>query len=82
MPKPEPFGYFRVEPFIGWTDCSEADDGAMALYDQAAVDALERERDELKALLKESVDLIEVFTPQEADTVRKVRVAIAKGEKP
>ena len=49
MPKPEPFGYFRVEPFVGWTDCSETDEGAMALYDQAAVDSLERERDELLA---------------------------------
>ena len=51
MPKPEPFGYFRAEPFVGWTDCSEADDGAMALYDQAAVDALERERDELALII-------------------------------
>lgn len=50
MPKPEPFGYFRAEPF-GWTDCSETDDGAMALYDQAAVDALERERDDLALII-------------------------------
>ena len=27
----EPFGYFKAEPF-GWTDCSETDDGAIALY--------------------------------------------------
>ena len=50
MPKPEPFGYFRAEPF-GWTDCAETDEGAMALYDQAAVDALERERDELALII-------------------------------
>ena len=30
-PEPEPFGYFRAEPF-GWTDCSETDEGAIALY--------------------------------------------------
>ena len=30
-PQPEPFGYFRAEPF-GWTDCAETDEGAKALY--------------------------------------------------
>ena len=50
MPKPEPFGYFRAEPF-GWTDCAETDEGSMALYDQAAVDSLERERDELALII-------------------------------
>ncbi len=30
-PEPEPFGYFKDEPF-GWTDCSETDEGAIALY--------------------------------------------------
>ncbi len=30
-PAPEPFGYFKSEPF-GWTDCAETDDGAIALY--------------------------------------------------
>lgn len=30
-PEPEPFGYFKDEPF-GWTDCAETDDGAIALY--------------------------------------------------
>ena len=28
----EPFGYFKAEPF-GWTDCSEDDEGAVALYE-------------------------------------------------
>ena len=28
----EPFGYFKSEPF-GWTDCSEDDEGAVALYE-------------------------------------------------
>ena len=31
-PTPEPFGYFKSEPF-GWTDCAETDDGAIALFD-------------------------------------------------
>ena len=30
-PEPEPFGYFKSEPF-GWTDCAETDDGAIALF--------------------------------------------------
>ena len=30
-PEPEPFGYFKAEPF-GWTDCAETDDGSIALY--------------------------------------------------
>ena len=30
--KPEPFGYFKAEPF-GWTDCAETDEGAIALYE-------------------------------------------------
>lgn len=29
----EPFGYFRAGPF-GWTDCAEADEGAVALYER------------------------------------------------
>lgn len=32
VPEPEPFGYFKSEPF-GWTDCAETDDGAIALYE-------------------------------------------------
>lgn len=30
--KPEPFGYFKAEPF-GWRDCAETDEGAIALYE-------------------------------------------------
>ena len=40
MSKLEPFGYFRAEPF-GWTDCAETDDGAVPLFDHAAIAALE-----------------------------------------
>ena len=32
----EPFGYFRALPF-GWEDCSEKDEGAIALYEQSVV---------------------------------------------
>ena len=32
MVTPEPFGYFKAEPF-GWTDCAETDEGATALYE-------------------------------------------------
>ena len=39
----EPFGYFRAEPF-GWTDCAETDEGAVALYDQETVNALQEQR--------------------------------------
>lgn len=35
----EPFGYFKAEPF-GWTDCAEDAEGAVPLYDQAAIDEL------------------------------------------
>ena len=56
----EPFGYFRAEPF-GWTDCAETDEGAVALYDQETVDALQgrcdellKQRDELLAALVEA----------------------------
>jgi len=34
--KPEPFGYFRAQPF-GWEDCAQGDDGAQALYDDDAI---------------------------------------------
>lgn len=31
--RPEPYGYFRAEPF-GWADCAETDEGAVALYEE------------------------------------------------
>ena len=45
---PEPFGFFKAEPF-GWTDCAETDEGAQPLFDQAAIDAISKQRDELLA---------------------------------
>ena len=42
---PEPFGYFKAEPF-GWRDCAETDEGAVALYEapQPQADARDAER--------------------------------------
>lgn len=48
---PEPFGYFRAEPF-GWTDCAETDDGAVPLYEQRDIEALVKQRDGLLAALE------------------------------
>ena len=47
----EPFGYFRAEPF-GWTDCAETDEGAVALYDQETVNAMQGRCDELLEALE------------------------------
>lgn len=59
----EPFGYFRVEPF-GWVDCGENDEGAVVLYDQETVNALQercdellKQRDELLAALEAVQDV-------------------------
>lgn len=47
---PEPFGYFRAEPF-GWTDCAPDDDGAIPLYERtqsARIAELEAEVERLR----------------------------------
>lgn len=54
----EPFGYFKAEPF-GWTDCAETDEGAVKLYDQAAIDELVKQRDELLAAAKKYIGAID-----------------------
>lgn len=46
----EPFGYFKAEPF-GWTDCDECDPDAKPMWDDAAMCAVEKQRDELLAAL-------------------------------
>lgn len=48
---PDPFGYFKPEPF-GWTDCAESDDDAIPLYDKVAIKLIEKQRDELLAALE------------------------------
>lgn len=55
---PEPFGYFKPEPF-GWTDCAETDDDAIQLFDKAAIRLIEKQRDELLAALEGLADDIE-----------------------
>lgn len=52
---PEPFGYFKPEPF-GWTDCAETDDGAIPLFDKVAIRSIQKQRDELLAALREISD--------------------------
>ena len=47
----EPFGYFRALPF-GWEDCSEKDEGAVALYEQSVIDSLLLEIASLQEELK------------------------------
>lgn len=50
-PMPEPFGYFRPEPF-GWTDCAETDEGAQPLFDVQAVHGLAIELASLQAAIR------------------------------
>jgi hypothetical protein len=53
---PEPFGYFKAEPF-GWTDCGESDEKAIPLYEQAVVEDLKGSdavRDRLAVLLSDT----------------------------
>jgi hypothetical protein len=40
---PEPFGYFKSEPF-GWTDCAETDEGAIPLYDIETIKSISKSR--------------------------------------
>lgn len=49
--KPEPFGYFRCDPALGWEDCSEDAEGAIALYEEPASDHTSQLTDgEIKAI--------------------------------
>lgn len=69
---PEPFGYFRADS-MGWTDCAETDEGAQALYDQATVDLLINQRDELLEAL-ESVKTVAESAFTEWDNDRDTKV--------
>jgi len=55
-PEPEPFGYFKAEPF-GWTDCAEKDDGAIALYSFMPLNGAPDQKDERSKVLSELRDL-------------------------
>lgn len=73
---PDPFGFFKAEPF-GWTDCAETDEGAQPLFDQAAIDAISKQRDELLAALYIAIPFVE---DHEGDTGYKPGV-VAKAVK-
>jgi hypothetical protein len=51
---PEPFGYFRPDPF-GWTDCAKEAEGARPLYDLETVDKLQAEIDATRNALRLAV---------------------------
>ena len=70
MSKLEPFGYFRAEPF-GWTDYAETDDGAVPLFDHAAIAALEHNYaslqqafDEMKAIAAQRLEAMKAAERQ------------------
>src|SRR5574343_990767 len=62
---PEPFGYFKPEPF-GWTDCAESDDDAIPLYDKVAIKLIEKQRDKLSAEVEELKLIIATDTGTES----------------
>ena len=69
--KPEPFGYFKADPF-GWTDCAETEEGAQPLYDQASIndlllelDAVTKQRDQLVETLEKLRNMI-ILNPFDA----------------
>lgn len=73
---PDPFGYFKPEPF-GCTECAESDDDAIPLYDKVAIKLIEKQRDELLAALEAGRRLIELISPFEGDVTRQMDKAIA-----
>ena len=79
----EPFGYFRADPF-GWTDCAETDEGAVALYDQETVNALQERHDELLSAAKEVIERWDSplwkDLPPTAEVIARLRDAVVKVE--
>lgn len=74
---PEPFGFFRAEPF-GWTDCSETDEGATQLFDKDTVDYLVKRRDELQAAVELAYDHLDMASLEisHCKDVAAIRAAI------
>ena len=62
VPKTEPFGYFRCDPALGWEDCAEDAEGAIALYEATHVSdpdemaAIARERDRFVTIIRDFCD--------------------------
>lgn len=75
---PEPFGYFKAEPF-GWTDCAETDECAKPLYEQADIDLLVKQRDELLAVAIHAAEQIRRCDYTPARSTLLVAIAKAKG---
>lgn len=79
----EPFGYFRAEPF-GWTDCAETDEGAVALYEQETVNALQERYGELlsaaKAVIERWNSPLWGDLPPTAEVIARLRDAVVKVE--
>lgn len=71
----EPFGYFRPD-IDGWTDCHDDDEGAQPLWDNAAMCAIEKQRDELLAALEKAIG----FVPAGYGIERQCWEAIAKSK--
>lgn len=83
---PEPFGYFKAEPF-GWTDCSDTEDGAIPLFDKVTIRSIQKQRDELLEALEGMVKIARLTigwscTPANADgplVVAERLIASVKG---
>lgn len=77
---PDPFGYFKAEPF-GWTDCAETDDDAIPLYDKVAIRLIQKQRDELLAALEDIAQWTERYTQpgHPISTVARRAISSVKG---
>ena len=71
----EPFGYFRADA-CGWTDCHDDDEGAQPLWDNAAMCAIEKQRDEL---LEAAIKVNALSIQTDAHKELRAAIAIAKG---
>ena len=79
----EPFSYFRAELF-GWVDCGEKNEGAVALYDQETVNALQGRCDELLSAAKAVIERWDSpqwkDLPPTVDVIARLRDAVNKLE--
>ena len=74
--KPEPFGYFRAEPF-GWTDCAPTDEGARPLY-EAPVDVPHfTEQEVCDILSRDNPPMLEVGIVRMVERLMRERLGLA-----
>lgn len=77
---PEPFGYFKAEPF-GWTDCEKDDEGAIALYERPQAQPVARDvlMMALQRLANEVIKFVpggSIVDPQQiCDGIRQIDLA-------